>query len=191
MYNGQFPGPLLRFKEGQSVTVDIFNDTDTPEQLHWHGQMIPVDVDGAAEEGTPYIPALQGGAEAYGITGVRAAALRAALDHKDIAAVAVQALIGRADDCWGGQQCPQFHASTDGPVQLSLSALVLSSTAMAQSHAYITQMRSSTTSHVFVQQSVDGEYGRYSVLGSVKDEQGNKTVTYLAKDGKSIAGEQR
>ena len=57
LYNGQFPGPLLRFKEGQSVTVDIFNDTDTPEQLHWHGQMIPVDVDGAAEEGTPYIPA--------------------------------------------------------------------------------------------------------------------------------------
>jgi len=56
-YNGQFPGPLLRFKEGQPVTIDIHNDTDTPEQLHWHGQKVPVDVDGAAEEGTPYIPA--------------------------------------------------------------------------------------------------------------------------------------
>src|SRR5437016_3235835 len=56
-YNGQFPGPLLRFKEGQQVTVDVFNDTDTPEQLHWHGQKIPNDVDGAAEEGTPFIPA--------------------------------------------------------------------------------------------------------------------------------------
>jgi FtsP/CotA-like multicopper oxidase with cupredoxin domain len=56
-YNGQFPGPLLRFKEGQQVTVDVYNDTDTPEQLHWHGQMVPVDVDGAAEEGTPFIPA--------------------------------------------------------------------------------------------------------------------------------------
>jgi FtsP/CotA-like multicopper oxidase with cupredoxin domain len=56
-YNGQFPGPLLRFKEGQQVTVDILNETDTPEQLHWHGQKIPSDVDGAAEEGTPYIPA--------------------------------------------------------------------------------------------------------------------------------------
>jgi FtsP/CotA-like multicopper oxidase with cupredoxin domain len=55
-YNGQFPGPLLRFKEGQPVTVDIHNETDTPEQLHWHGQAIPVDVDGAAEEGTPFIP---------------------------------------------------------------------------------------------------------------------------------------
>ena len=56
-YNGQFPGPLLRFKEGKQVTVDVFNDTDTPEQLHWHGQKIPTDVDGAAEEGTPFIPA--------------------------------------------------------------------------------------------------------------------------------------
>jgi len=56
-YNGQFPGPLLRFKEGQPVTVEVHNDTDTPEQLHWHGQFVSSDVDGAAEEGTPYIPA--------------------------------------------------------------------------------------------------------------------------------------
>ncbi|MBS1528197.1 MAG: multicopper oxidase domain-containing protein [Bacteroidetes bacterium] len=57
IYNGQFPGPLLRFKEGQQVTVDIYNDTDIPEQFHWHGQFLPINVDGAAEEGTPYIPA--------------------------------------------------------------------------------------------------------------------------------------
>ena len=56
-YNGQFPGPLLRFKEGQQVTVEIHNDTDAPEQLHWHGQTVSTDVDGAAEEGTPFIPA--------------------------------------------------------------------------------------------------------------------------------------
>jgi FtsP/CotA-like multicopper oxidase with cupredoxin domain len=56
-YNGQFPGPLLRFKEGQAETIDVHNDTDTPEQLHWHGQKVSVDVDGAAEEGTPFIPA--------------------------------------------------------------------------------------------------------------------------------------
>jgi FtsP/CotA-like multicopper oxidase with cupredoxin domain len=31
LYNGQFPGPLLRFKEGQRVSIDIRNDTDTPE----------------------------------------------------------------------------------------------------------------------------------------------------------------
>ncbi len=56
-YNGQFPGPLLRFKEGQQAIVDVFNETDTPEQLHWHGQLVPTSVDGAAEEGTPFIPA--------------------------------------------------------------------------------------------------------------------------------------
>lgn len=56
-YNGQFPGPLLRLKEGQLAIVDVYNETDVPEQLHWHGQMIPVEVDGAAEEGTPFIPA--------------------------------------------------------------------------------------------------------------------------------------
>src|SRR5579872_1694958 len=56
-YNGQFPGPLLRLKEGRQVIVDVFNETAVPEQLHWHGQTVPVAVDGAAEEGTPFIPA--------------------------------------------------------------------------------------------------------------------------------------
>jgi FtsP/CotA-like multicopper oxidase with cupredoxin domain len=56
-YNGQFPGPLVRLTEGKQAVIDVFNDTDTPEQLHWHGQTLPVDVDGAAEEGTPYIAA--------------------------------------------------------------------------------------------------------------------------------------
>ena len=56
LYNGQFPGPLVRLTEGKRVVVDIYNDTDTPEQLHWHGQFVPVDVDGAAEEGTPTSP---------------------------------------------------------------------------------------------------------------------------------------
>ena len=57
LYNGKFPGPLLRFTEGKPVVVDVFNDTDTPELVHWHGQTVPSDVDGAAEEGTPFVPA--------------------------------------------------------------------------------------------------------------------------------------
>jgi FtsP/CotA-like multicopper oxidase with cupredoxin domain len=57
LYNGQFPGPLLRFRQGQRVVLDIHNDTDTPELVHWHGQMIASDVDGAAEEGSPFVPA--------------------------------------------------------------------------------------------------------------------------------------
>ncbi|AXC14669.1 Multicopper oxidase [Acidisarcina polymorpha] len=55
-YNGQFPGPLLRFQEGKQARIEVHNRTDTPEQLHWHGQAIGSDVDGAAEEGTPFIP---------------------------------------------------------------------------------------------------------------------------------------
>jgi FtsP/CotA-like multicopper oxidase with cupredoxin domain len=42
-------------KEGQPVTVEIHNHTDTAEQLHWHGQKVSTDIDGAAEEGTPDI----------------------------------------------------------------------------------------------------------------------------------------
>jgi FtsP/CotA-like multicopper oxidase with cupredoxin domain len=56
LYNNQFPGPLLRLQEGKPVTVEVRNNTDTPELVHWHGQALPGTVDGAAEEGTPYIP---------------------------------------------------------------------------------------------------------------------------------------
>ena len=56
-YNGTVPGPLLRMREGVSTTVDVLNDTDTEELVHWHGLMVPAEVDGAAEEGSPPIPA--------------------------------------------------------------------------------------------------------------------------------------
>lgn len=55
-YNGKVPGPLMRVREGQSVTVDVVNDTDVPEYVHWHGLLVPPEVDGAAEEGTPPVP---------------------------------------------------------------------------------------------------------------------------------------
>jgi FtsP/CotA-like multicopper oxidase with cupredoxin domain len=38
LYNGQFPGPLIRFKEGQRAVVDIYNDTDVPELVHGGGR---------------------------------------------------------------------------------------------------------------------------------------------------------
>lgn len=55
-YNNKVPGPLLRMREGQRVTIDIVNDTDVPEYVHWHGLFVPSEVDGAEEEGTPPIP---------------------------------------------------------------------------------------------------------------------------------------
>ena len=55
-YNGSVPGPVIRLREGKSVSVQLINDTDTPELVHWHGQIIPSNIDGAAEEGTPFVP---------------------------------------------------------------------------------------------------------------------------------------
>jgi FtsP/CotA-like multicopper oxidase with cupredoxin domain len=60
-YNGTAPGPVLRMKEGKPVTVTVINETDTPELVHWHGFQIPSEVDGAQEEGTPFVPAAQDG----------------------------------------------------------------------------------------------------------------------------------
>ena len=56
-YNDMSPGPVLRMREGKPVTVDIINDTDVPELVHWHGMLIPAEVDGVDEEGTPVVPA--------------------------------------------------------------------------------------------------------------------------------------
>src|ERR1700720_1919100 len=55
-YNGASPGPRLRMKEGVPVTVNVVNNTDVPEFVHFHGLLIPSDVDGAEEEGTPAFP---------------------------------------------------------------------------------------------------------------------------------------
>ena len=65
-YNGQVPGPLLRFKEGQPVTIDVTNQTGNSEVVHWHGLFLPSQVDGAMEEGTPPIAA--GGQARYTFT---------------------------------------------------------------------------------------------------------------------------
>ena len=55
-YKSNVPGPLIRLREGAPVTVDIFNDTDTAEFVHWHGQFIPADVNGAPQEKSLNVP---------------------------------------------------------------------------------------------------------------------------------------
>jgi len=62
-YNGLAPGPVLRLREGQPVTVDVFNETKVPELVHWHGLFVPSEVDGSEEEGTPVVP--PGGVRRY------------------------------------------------------------------------------------------------------------------------------
>jgi FtsP/CotA-like multicopper oxidase with cupredoxin domain len=62
-YNGSAPGPVLRLREGQPVSVEVINDTKIPELVHWHGLFVPSEVDGSEEEGTPMAP--PGGSRLY------------------------------------------------------------------------------------------------------------------------------
>jgi FtsP/CotA-like multicopper oxidase with cupredoxin domain len=39
-YNGLFCGPALRTTVGQQMRVDVHNETDTTEQIHWQGQTL-------------------------------------------------------------------------------------------------------------------------------------------------------
>ncbi|MGB7751494.1 MAG: multicopper oxidase domain-containing protein [Candidatus Acidiferrales bacterium] len=50
-YNGQDPGPLIRWPEGKPIAIVVFNRTAIPEIVHWHGLWIPSAMDGSAEEG--------------------------------------------------------------------------------------------------------------------------------------------
>ena len=52
-YNGTAPGPIIRVPEGKTISIDVLNETDIEEVVHWHGLNIPSSVDGSMEEGTP------------------------------------------------------------------------------------------------------------------------------------------
>jgi FtsP/CotA-like multicopper oxidase with cupredoxin domain len=54
-YNGTVPGPVLRLREGRQVSIDIRNDTDIDDIIHWHGLYVPSVADGAMEEGSPMV----------------------------------------------------------------------------------------------------------------------------------------
>lgn len=45
-FNGATPGPVLRFVEGEEVTIDVTNNLDEPTSVHWHGLILPPDQDG-------------------------------------------------------------------------------------------------------------------------------------------------
>jgi len=56
-YNGRVPGPLIRWPEGKPIVIDVKNRSAKDEIVHWHGQIISSNEDGAMEEGSPMIPA--------------------------------------------------------------------------------------------------------------------------------------
>ncbi len=44
--NGQVPAPLLRWREGETVTLRVANRLATRSSIHWHGMIVPADMDG-------------------------------------------------------------------------------------------------------------------------------------------------
>jgi CopA family copper-resistance protein len=44
--NGSVPGPLLRLREGDDVTISVTNRMPVSTSIHWHGFRIPADMDG-------------------------------------------------------------------------------------------------------------------------------------------------
>jgi FtsP/CotA-like multicopper oxidase with cupredoxin domain len=45
--NGSIPGPLLRWREGETVTLHVENRLEEETSIHWHGIILPYDMDGA------------------------------------------------------------------------------------------------------------------------------------------------
>lgn len=46
LVNGSLPAPLLRWREGDTVTLRVRNATDEPTSIHWHGVILPAAMDG-------------------------------------------------------------------------------------------------------------------------------------------------
>ena len=44
--NGQLPAPLLRWREGDAVTLRVRNHLRVPGSIHWHGILLPFGMDG-------------------------------------------------------------------------------------------------------------------------------------------------
>ena len=44
--NGSLPGPILRWKEGTQVRLRVTNRLRVPTSIHWHGILVPFDMDG-------------------------------------------------------------------------------------------------------------------------------------------------
>lgn len=44
--NGSIPGPLVRLKEGEPVTLRVANHLEQDTSIHWHGLLVPFQFDG-------------------------------------------------------------------------------------------------------------------------------------------------
>ncbi len=62
-YNGQVPGPVLEFREGDRVRVHFRNDLPETTTVHWHGMHLPFPSDGS-----PFHPVAPGEEYEYAFT---------------------------------------------------------------------------------------------------------------------------
>ena len=44
--NGSLPSPILRWREGETVTIRVTNRLSVPTSIHWHGIILPYQMDG-------------------------------------------------------------------------------------------------------------------------------------------------
>lgn len=47
--NGMLSGPTLRWKEGDEITINVTNNLDEDSSIHWHGIILPFNMDGVPE----------------------------------------------------------------------------------------------------------------------------------------------
>ncbi len=55
--NGTLPGPLLRFREGEQLSLRVKNLLDEDTSIHWHGLLVPFHMDGVPGVSFPGIRA--------------------------------------------------------------------------------------------------------------------------------------
>ncbi len=78
--NGTAPGPLIRLREGQNVRLHVTNTLDEDTSIHWHGLLVPFQMDGVPGVSFPGIKpgetssmnSPSGSPEPTGITATRA-----------------------------------------------------------------------------------------------------------------------
>ncbi len=54
--NNQIPGPILHFKEGQAVIINVYNRLSVGTSIHWHGLLVPWQMDGVSGVSQQPIP---------------------------------------------------------------------------------------------------------------------------------------
>lgn len=62
-FNGQVPGPVLRYRKGQRLDLSLHNTLPISTTLHWHGVRVPHAMDGVPHVTQPPVP--QGGRFRY------------------------------------------------------------------------------------------------------------------------------